>query len=285
VDSVHAVGGVIYLQLWALGRAANAETKKAEGTGDVVSASDIAMSDNSPAPRPLSEEEIQEYIKQFATAAKNSVDGAGFDGVEIHGANGYLVDQFTQDTANKRTDGWGGSVEKRARFCLEVSKAVVDAVGADKTGIRLSPWSPFQGMRMEDPIPQFSYLMRELKKLKLAYVHLVESRISGNADVETTEKINPFIDIWAGTSPILVAGGFKPDSARRAVNEEYKDQDILIVFGRYFISTPDLVYRLEKGIEFTSYDRDTFYKAKSEEGYTDYPFSEEWRREKGEAKL
>ncbi|KAK4552800.1 hypothetical protein LTR86_010134 [Recurvomyces mirabilis] len=279
VDSVHEAGGVIYLQLWALGRAASADTKKAEGTGDVVSASDIAMSDNSPAPRPLTEEEIQTYIKQYATAAKNSVEGAGFDGVEIHGANGYLVDQFTQDNSNKRTDAWGGSVEKRARFCLEVSKAVVDAVGADKTGIRLSPWSTFQGMKMEDPVPQFSYVMQELKKLKLAYVHLVESRISGNADVETTEKIDPFIDIWAGTSPILVAGGFKPDSARRAVDEEYKDKDILIVFGRYFISNPDLVYRLEKGIEFTAYDRDTFYKAKSEDGYTDYSFSDEWKKE------
>lgn len=281
VDSVHKAGGVIYLQLWALGRAANPDTKKAEGAGDLVSSSDVPMADNSPAPRPLSEDEIQNYIKQYAAAAKNAIEGAGFDGVEIHGANGYLVDQFTQDTANKRTDAWGGSIEKRARFCLEVSKAVVDAVGADKTGIRLSPWSTFQGMRMEDPIPQFSYVMKELKKLRLAYVHLVESRISGNADVESTEKIDPFIDIWAGTSPILVAGGFKPDSARRAVDEEYKDKDILVVFGRYFISNPDLVFRLERGIEFQQYDRETFYKAKSRDGYTDYPYSEEWIEEHG----
>ncbi|KAK5119321.1 Chanoclavine-I aldehyde reductase fgaOx3 [Meristemomyces frigidus] len=285
VDSVHEAGGVIYLQLWALGRAANADTKKAEGTGDVVSSSDIAMSDNSPAPRPLTEDEIEQYIKDYASAAKNSVEGAGFDGVEIHGANGYLIDQFTQDVCNKRTDKWGGSIENRARFGIEVSKAVVEAVGADKTGIRLSPWSPFQGMRMEEPIPQFSYLLQELKKLKLAYVHLVESRISGNADVETTEKIDPFIDIWAGTSPILVAGGFKPDSARRAVDEEYQDKDIAIVFGRYFISTPDLVYRLEKNIDLTPYDRDSFYNPTSEKGYADYPFSEEWVKEKGGSKL
>jgi len=285
VDGVHEKGGVIYLQLWALGRAANPEVKNKEGTGDVVSSSDIRMSDNSPVPRPLTEEEIQSYIRDFATGARNAVEGAGFDGVEIHGANGYLVDQFTQDVANKRTDRWGGSIENRARFGIEVSKAVVEAVGADKTGIRLSPWSPFQGMRMEDPIPQFSYLLQELKKLKLAYVHLVESRIAGNADVETTEKINPFIDIWAGTSPILIAGGFKRDSARRAVNEEYKDKDIAIVFGRYFISTPDLVYRLQNGIEFTPYDRDTFYVAKSEKGYIDYPFSEEWQKEFGSSKL
>jgi NADPH2 dehydrogenase len=152
--------------------------------------------------------------------------------------------------SNKRTDKWGGSIENRARFGIEVSKAVVDAVGADKTAIRLSPWSTFQGMRMENPIPQFSYLLQELKKLKLAYVHLVESRISGNADVEGTDKVDFAIDIWAGTSPILVAGGFKPDSARRLVDEEYKDKDVIVVFGRYFISTPDLVYRLEKGIDF-----------------------------------
>merc|ERR1712014_137618 len=247
VDAVHKKGGVIFLQLWALGRTASPDCKKSEGTGDVVSASDLPMSDNSPAPRPMTEEEIQTYIKQYAQAAKNAVEGA--------------------------------------RFAIEVSKAVVEAVGAQKTGIRLSPWSVFQGMRMEDPIPQFSYLMQELKKLQLGYVHLVESRIAGNADVEKTEKIDPFIDIWDGTSPILVAGGFKPASARTAVDQEYKGKDIMVVFGRYFISTPDLVYRMEKGIDFTPYDRDTFYKAKSTEGYLDYPFSQEWVKEKGEFKL
>ncbi|KAK5136019.1 Chanoclavine-I aldehyde reductase fgaOx3 [Meristemomyces frigidus] len=283
VDSVHAAGGVIYMQLWALGRAANPEVKNAESTGDVVSSSDIRMSDNSPVPRPLNEDEIQQYVKDYATAAKNAIEGAGFDGVEVHAANGYLIDQFTQDVSNKRTDGWGGSVEKRSRFCVEVSKAVVAAVGAEKTGIRLSPWSPFQGMRMEDPVPQFSQLVTELKALKLAYVHLVESRISGNADVETTEKINPFVDIWGSTSPILIAGGFKPDSARRAVNEEYAGKEVAIVFGRYFISTPDLVFRMSEGLEFTPYDRDTFYNAKSEKGYTDYSFSDEFK--KGNGKL
>lgn len=279
VDSVHQAGGVIYMQLWALGRTANPEVKEKEGTGPVVSSSDLRMSDNSPVPTPLDEEEIQEYIKDFAQAAKNAVEGAGFDGVEIHAANGYLIDQFTQDVSNKRTDKWGGSVENRARFAIEVSKAVVDAVGADKTGIRLSPWSTFQGMQMDDPILQFSYVCEELKKLKLAYVHLVESRIAGNADIEATQKINPFIDIWAGTSPILVAGGFKPDSARRAVEQEYADKDIAIVFGRYFISNPDLVYRMEKSIDFAQYDRDTFYAAKSTKGYADYPFSKEWEQE------
>ncbi|KAK0280097.1 hypothetical protein LTR35_008248 [Friedmanniomyces endolithicus] len=280
VDSVHEAGGIIYLQLWALGRAASAEVKKKEGTGDVVSASEVPMADNSPKPRALSEEEIQTYIKAYASGAKNAVEGAGFDGVEVHGANGYLVDAFTQDVSNKRTDRWGGSIENRTRFATSVTQAVVSAVGADKTGIRLSPWSTFQGMQMEDPIPTFSHLLHSLKEMKLAYVHLVESRISGNADVETTGKIDPFIDIWAGTSPILIAGGFKPDSTRRAVEEQYKDKDAVVVFGRYFISNPDLVFRVQEGIELAAYDRETFYLAKSEKGYLDYPFSEEWEKQK-----
>ena len=166
---------------------------------------------------------------------------------------------------------------------MEVAKAVTKAVGADKTGIRLSPFSTFQGMKMKDPIPQFSHLIKGLKELKLAYVHLVESRVSGNADVEATELCDPFIDIWAGTSPIFLAGGFKEDSARRAVEEEYKDKDIGIVFGRYFIANPDLVFRMKEGIAFRKYDRDTFYKPKSKEGYIDYPFSAEF--EKGQHKL
>ncbi|KAH0263059.1 NADH:flavin oxidoreductase/NADH oxidase family protein, partial [Aureobasidium melanogenum] len=237
------------------------------------------MSDNSPKPRPLTEEEIQIFIKDYANAAKNAVEGAGFDGVEIHGANGYLIDQFTQDTCNKRTDKWGGSIENRTRFALEVTKAVVDAVGADKTGIRLSPWSPFQGMKMDDPVPTFTYLINGLKEHKLAYVHLVESRIQGNADIESTEKINFAIDAWGNTSPILIAGGFRADSARRAAEEEYADKDVVIVFGRYFISTPDLVYRIKENIPLADYDRDTFYAAKSEKGYTDYPFSEKFEKE------
>ena len=131
---------------------------------------------------------------------------------------------------------------------------------------------------MADPIPQFSDLLSGLKELKLAYIHVVESRICGNADVEATEKVDFAIDVWGKTSPVLIAGGFKPDSALRAVNDEYKDKDLAVVFGRYFISNPDLPFRLEHGIELAKYDRETFYKAKSEEGYIDYPFSEEFEK-------
>lgn len=146
MNAVHAKGSFIFLQLWALGRAASGAALRAEDPSyDVVSASDIKLASSQDAPRPLTVPEIHEYIQLFATAASNAVHGAGFDGVEIHGANGYLVDQFLQDVSNKRTDEYGGSVENRARFALEVVEAVSKAVGQKKTGIRLSPWSKFQG--------------------------------------------------------------------------------------------------------------------------------------------
>ncbi|OQO08295.1 hypothetical protein B0A48_06165 [Cryoendolithus antarcticus] len=281
VDGVHEKGGLIYLQLWALGRAADPEQKRKEGSGDVVSASAIPMSEGGHIPRALEESEIKQYVSDFATGAKNAVEGAGFDGVEIHAANGYLIDQFTQDVSNHRTDGYGGSIEKRARFALEVTKAVVDAVGAEKTGIRLSPFSTFQGMKMQDPLPQFSHLIEGLRNLKLAYLHLVESRISGSADAEATEKIDPLVELWPKDSPVFIAGGFKPDSAKRAVEEEYADRQIAVVFGRYWISNPDLAYRLQHGIDLNPYDRSTFYLPESEKGYTDQPFSEEYKKERG----
>lgn len=275
-DAVHEKKSFIYLQLWALGRAANPSVLEKElGEGaKVVSAGDLPF-EGGAKPTPLTEQEIREYIGLYAQAAKNAV-AAGFDGVEIHGANGYLVDQFLQDVSNNRTDAWGGSIENRSRFAIEVTKAVVEAVGADRTGLRLSPFSPFQGMKMVDPVPQFSHLVRELKKFNLAYLHVVESRISGNADVEATEKVNFIVDIWDNQSPILIAGGFKPDSARKAVDEEFPNKDIVVAFGRYFISTPDLVFRIEKGIDLTPYDRDTFYVPKSAQGYTTFPFSKEF---------
>ena len=278
-SAVHKKHSYIYLQLWALGRTAKPEELKALGY-DLVSSSPTPMTDNSPVPRELTTSEIETFIGDYAQAAKNAIE-AGFDGVEIHGANGYLIDQFIQDNCNTRTDKWGGSIENRARFGIEVAKAVVAAIGAERTGIRLSPWSTFQGMKMENPIPQFSYLVENLKKLKLSYLHLVESRISGSADVETTDKIDFAVDIWGTTSPVLVAGGFKPDSAKRLLKDKYTDQQVAVVFGRYFISNPDLPFRILNGVDLTHYDRTTFYNAGSPKGYIDYPFSKEWERESG----
>jgi len=275
-EAVHAKGSFIYLQLWALGRAASpAELKKELGQeAKVISSGDLGF-EGGAKPTPLTEAEIKEYIGFYAQAAENAV-AAGFDGVEIHGANGYLIDQFLQDVSNNRTDSWGGSIENRARFGIEVAKAVVAAVGAERTGIRLSPFSEFQGMRMADPKPQFSYFAQELKKLKLAYIHVVESRVAGNADVEQTDKVNFLVDLWDNQSPVLIAGGFRPASAKTLVDEEYKSKDVAVVFGRYFISNPDLVFRLKEGIEFTPYDREKFYNKKQEDGYTTWKFSKEF---------
>lgn len=136
---------------------------------------------------------------------------------------------------------------------------------------------------MTDPFPQFSYLIRCLKDFRLAYLHMVESRISGSADIEATEKIDFAVDIWDGTSPVLIAGGFTADSARRAV-EEYTGRDVGIVFGRYFISNPDLPFRVREGVELNAYDRATFYTPKEAKGYVDYPFSQEFEKKMARSK-
>lgn len=275
-DAVHRNGSYIYLQLWALGRAANPDILKKEGGYDVVSSSATAMGADKPVPRALTEQEIERYIADYAQAARNAVHEAGFDGVEIHAANGYLIDQFTQDTVNKRTDKWGGSVENRARFALEVTGAVAAAVGADRTGIRLSPWSTFQGMRMEQPIPQFDYLIRHLGQYKLAYLHLVESRISGPNDAEGADKLDFALDAYGKASPVIIAGGYDAQSTVDAVDAKYKDIDAVVGVGRYYISNPDLPYRVRENIPLAPYVRDTFYLPKERKGYTDYPFSEKF---------
>ena len=272
-DEVHKKGSFIYLQLWALGRVASKEFCAAKGI-TIKGASPIPLDPEHAVPQEMTPEDIKTAIAAYAQGAKNAI-AAGFDGVEIHGANGYLIDQFLQDVSNQRSDAYGGSVENRSRFAVEVTQAVVDAVGADKTGIRLSPFSVFQGMHMADPIPQFSDIIKKLNTFGLAYLHLVESRISGNADTESFASMDPLIPLFDG--PLLIAGGFQAESGKKLVDEERKDRDVVVVFGRYFISTPDLVFRLQKGIAFNEYDRDTFYIPKSEKGYTDQPFSKEWQ--------
>ncbi|TID24319.1 NADH:flavin oxidoreductase/NADH oxidase family protein [Venturia nashicola] len=294
-DAVHKNGSFIYCQLWAMGRAAVPAFMKSQGL-DMISSSATPMDEKSETPRALREDEIEEFIKAYASAAKAAVEVAGFDGVEIHAANGYLIDQFTQDTCNKRTDKWGGSVENRSRFGTAVATAVVEAVGAERVGIRLSPWSTFQGMRMANPVPQFTHLINNLQPLNLAYLHLVESRIedgtpanspdetwnrSKHSNIEALDSLAFAFNAWGKQSPIFLAGGFKPKEAYETVDGELKDQDVCIVFGRYWISNPDLVFRIREGIEFTKYDRNTFYKAKSVEGYTDYAFSKEWEEKGG----
>jgi NADPH2 dehydrogenase len=206
-------------------------------------------------PRAMTESEIVKYIQDHATAARNAVEIAGFDGVELHGGNGSLIDQFTQDVVNKREDDWGGTIENRSRFALEVAKAVCAAVGNDRVGLRISPWSTYNSMGMKDPVPQFSHLLQGLKDLRLAYIHLVESRVAGRVDVEAGESLDPFIAVWAKTSPILLAGGFTPETARVAVSDTYREQDVAISFGRAFVANVDLVQRLRDGTELAGFDR------------------------------
>ncbi|KAF5386475.1 hypothetical protein D9757_005940 [Collybiopsis confluens] len=281
-DAVHANGSYIYLQLWALGRAAipGKPGYEANFPYDYVSPSTLSMNPDEPQkPRPLAKDEIKEYSQWFATAATNAVERAGFDGVEIHGANGYLLDQFFQDVSNDRTDEYGGSVENRARFPLEVVDAVVKAVGAERTGIRLSPWNFFQGMRMKDPRPTFRHFVEELKKAhpKFSYLHLVEPRVDAveiREDVPQDEN-NDFIrEVWTQEGNarwFISAGGHDRDLAIRTVEQKGG----VAAFGRAFIANPDLPYRLRHDISLNKGDRNTYYLpgGTGPEGYTDYPFA------------
>ena len=210
VDAVHAKGSYIYLQIWALGRAARpALLHKEFPDYPYVAASPIPLSEHpDDVPRELTQDgtlrhiltvlvndadrlpiEIKDYGRWFGEAAANAVHKAGFDGVEIHGANGYLIDQFLQDVSNKRTDAYGGSVENRARFALEVLDSVTSAIGQTKTAIRLSPWSKYQDQRMDDPIPQFTYAVDQIKQRypNLAFLHVVAPGAMGNVGPEAPE--------------------------------------------------------------------------------------------------
>ena len=280
-DAVHAKRSFINCQLWALGRTANPDFLKKKGY-DVTGASAIPTEPSSHVPRPLSEEEIQEFIKTYAAAATNAIR-AGFDGVEIHGANGYLVDQFIQDVTNQRTDRWGGSIENRSRFALSVAKAVADAIGSDRTGIRLSPFTSFQGMGMEDPEPQFGDVIEGLRKLDLSFIHIVmgSHRPAPNATqagAAGPEMVDFIFKAWGNDRPVILAGRFEPDTAKKAVEEEYADKAVVIGFGRHFISNPDLPFRLEHGLSLTPYDWATFYLKGDPVGYVDYPFSTEFMK-------
>ncbi|KAJ7439974.1 NADH:flavin oxidoreductase/NADH oxidase [Mycena latifolia] len=272
-DRVHAKGSYIYLQLWALGRTADVETL-AEQDLPFVSASDVPI-EGSPAPRPLTVEEIQEYVQLYATAASNAVHRAGFDGVEIHAANGYLLDQFLHDRSNIRTDAYGGSIENRTRFPLEVADAVVKAVGQKKTGMRLSPWGTFNDMHFDDPKPTYAHLVTELRARypDFAYLHVVEPRADGGETVAVIKEgySNDFIrDIW-GDRRLISAGGYTRETAV-AVAEEKGD---LIAFARPYISNPDLPYRLLHNIALAVGNRALYYAPGSidPKGYTDYPFA------------
>ncbi|KAB8238460.1 uncharacterized protein BDW43DRAFT_296697 [Aspergillus alliaceus] len=256
-DAVHGKGSYIFCQLVAPGRVADTGTLRKEGGFEVSAPIPIPMEDGAAGFGALTEEEIYDFMRDFAIAAKNAI-AAGFEGVEVYGSNGYQVDQFLQDVRNWRTDQWGGSVENRARFGIEVSKALVEAVWCG-TGFRISPWNTWQGMKMADPVPQFPYLVRQLKDLGLAYLHVIESRVINNVDCEKQEDIKTFLDTWGRKSPVLIAGGYKPENVLHAIQHEYKDHNIA------------------HGIPLQEYDRNTFYTPMQCHGYADYPFSSEFQ--------
>ncbi|KAI5461940.1 hypothetical protein BGZ63DRAFT_413433 [Mariannaea sp. PMI_226] len=271
-DEVHARGSFIFCQLFAMGRAADAEVAKREGI-DIVAPSAIPIHCGFPIPRPMTAQEIEQIVRDFAKASENAIS-AGFDGVECHAANGYLLDQFMQDTSNRRDDEYGGTVENRSRLTNDVMEAMVAAVGPERVGLRLSPWSTFQGMRMQDPIPQFTHIILRARQISLTYIHLVESRISGSEDSDGADQLDFAYRLWNG--PLLVAGGYTPADAQTLVDEEYPDKNIVVMFGRHFISNPDLVYRIQNGLGLSAYNRNTFYINQSPSGYSDYPFSTEY---------
>ncbi|KAL4968089.1 alkene reductase [Aspergillus stella-maris] len=282
-DEVHKKECFIYIQLFAMGRAARSDVAAADGV-DVIAPSAIPISEDerpgAPVPHAMSVTEIKRFIEDFVAASKNAI-AAGFDGVEIHGANGYLLDQFLQDTSNHRDDEYGGSIENRSRLLHEVLTQVTDAIGSERVGLRLSPWSRFQGMRMADPIPQFVDIISKANALNLAFLHLVEPRVSGpeeargrSAAVAAVESLDFAYKLWKNT--LLVAGGFNLERAKKLIDEEYPDKDIVVVFGRHFISNPDLVFRLKEGLPLAKYDRETFYVPGEARGYADYPFCREF---------
>jgi N-ethylmaleimide reductase len=224
-------------------------------------------------PRALETDEVKEIVRAFRQAALNAMN-AGFDGVEIHGANGYLLEQFLQSRSNLRTDQYGGSIENRARLLMEITQAAIDVWGGDRVGVRLSPYGIANGSGEAEPMPLYTHVIKALDLLGLAYLHFIEPRSSGAGRAEVNWQNVPsamvlFRPLWR--SVLISAGGFNGETAEAAVAQAHADA---IAFGRIFISNPDLPRRLRHGFPLTPYNRATFYGGE-EAGYTDYPVYDE----------
>ncbi|KAL7276769.1 hypothetical protein RUND412_000234 [Rhizina undulata] len=286
-DAVHAKGGLIICQLWHSGRTTTSDVL---GGRNPVGPSATLLEGRKEPPRALTIEEIKDTVSDFVHAAKLSIE-AGFDGVEIHGANGYLIDQFICDNINTRTDQYGGSAENRARFPIEVADAVAAAIGPERTGYRLSPFNNYQGTDTSDIIGHYGRVVSELDKRGLAFVHLVEPRpdIMDSEDAKVQhlreqarakgipeDKIADFLSLKAfrellKNTPLISNGNFNDKNSFAPVENGEIDA---VAYGRYFISNPDLPERLRKGLPLAPYDRNTFYTY-GPEGYIDYPTYEE----------
>ena len=271
-NAVHNAGGKIFLQLWHSGRISHPSLL---GGKQPIAPSAIAPVGelHSPVgkvtmetPRPLEKYEISEVVEQFRSGAKNA-KAAGFDGVELHGAFGYLIDQFLQDGSNQRTDEYGGPIENRARFLLEVVEAVSSVWGADRVGIKLSPSNTFYGMADSNPQVTFGYVLKALSPIGLAYVHLMEPN---EIDLKNRDVINPVIPLfrpmYQGT--LIGNGNYTQETANAALAKGDVD---LVSFGKLFLANPDLPDRFRLNTSLNEPDPKTFYGS-GEQGYTDYPF-------------
>jgi len=277
-DAVHAKGAYIFAQLWHVGRISHSSLHPEVGLP--VSSSAIAPGDGKAftakfqmadfeTPRALEASELPRIIAEYRHAAE-CAKAAGFDGVEIHGANGYLPDQFLEDGVNQRTDEYGGSKENRARFLLEAVDAAIEVWGSGRVGVRLSPYGTANGMSDSDPVGLFSYVLGQLSARGIAYAHLVEPRASqagGGAPTDDSAPHTAEIFRKAFQGVLISAGGYTGPTAEEAVSKGYADA---VAFGRWFIANPDLPERLKLGAELNPYDRRTFYGGTAK-GYTDYP--------------
>jgi N-ethylmaleimide reductase len=276
-ETVHARGGRIFQQLWHVGRQSHVDLQpngEAPIAPSAIAAEGYAYSKHGEVPfsmpRALELNEIPGIIEEFRAGAQRALR-AGFDGVEIHGANGYLPDQFLQDGTNKRTDEYGGPIENRARFLLEVTQAAVSVWGPDRVGVRISPSGTYGSMSDSNPPATFGYVARELDRLGIAYLHVVEPRIKGTEEIAhgkapiAAQHLRPKF-----SRTLIAAGGFAPDSAEAIIAAGDAD---LVAFGRQFISNPDLPERIRRRQPLNRYDRSTFYGGDAR-GYTDYPTAE-----------
>src|ERR1700688_1750042 len=286
VDAVHAKGGVIFLQLWHVGRVSHSSFQPGGVLPVAPSAVPISVDFKTATadgkvvpyetPRALETSEIPGVVDAYREAAKNALK-AGFDGVEIHGANGYLIEQFLQSRTNLRTDQYGGPIENRARLLLEITRAAIGVWGANRVGVRLSPYGIANDSGEADPMPLYNHVVEALNPLGLAYLHFIEPRSSGAGRAEVKHQNVPsamvlFRPIWKGV--LITAGGFTGETADTAIRDGHADA---IAFGRIFISNPDLPRRLRHGFPLTPYNRATFYGGE-ETGYTDYPVHDELQR-------
>lgn len=272
--AVHQEGGKIFVQLMHVGRVAHSANLPAGAEIVAPSAveahanlwTDSLGMQNMETPRAMTDQDIENAIAEFARASENAVK-AGFDGVELHAANGYLLEQFLNPHSNTRDDQYGGSVENRTRFVLSLTNAVIDAIGKEKVGVRISPYGAFNDMQPYTQIPEtYTYLVKELQQLDVLYVHLIDF-----AARATEEGMNLVKSIRQNFDNLLILnGGYDKEKAEQALNNEEAD---LISFGSKFIANPDLPYRLENNIPLNIPDTKAFYTPDAK-GYTDYEVTE-----------